>query len=101
MTLECGQPEYGEVFAEVAQGLRNAVVRGDLSAEQALKISEQTLRNFQVWQSAEPRVVCFERRSTQLDSLMTEGERLKEILLLRNSLARIAGWVTKEKFPSN
>lgn len=64
----------GEVIAEMTQGYRNAVSRGDISPEEALEKTNATAR---ILKCLELCGMPFENSSTQLGILIEEGRRLR------------------------
>lgn len=67
----------GEVLAEIAQGLRNAVQRRELTSDKALGISEKARRELGILGSLG---YPSETGSTQLKPLIEEGKRLEKEL---------------------
>ena len=71
-------PGPGEILAEVAQGLRNTVLRGDLNCFEAQNIFSRAQRELNILYLSYPNLP-FETGSTQLTALMQESQRLKTI----------------------
>ena len=67
----------GEVKAEIAQGFRNAVTRGDISPIEALRLTNQAFRELDILAIATQGTIPFEKESTQLKPVLEEAKRLR------------------------
>ncbi len=68
----------GEVKAEMAQGFRNAVQRGEISADEANRRFNQAARELNILAIAFPDAL-FETQSTQFEDLVKESTKLKAL----------------------
>lgn len=78
MSERPGLSGSGEVKAEIAQGFRNAVTRGDISVEKALVSINRAFRELDILALAAQGTIPFEEGSTQLKELIEEAKRLRE-----------------------
>ncbi len=70
-------PGPGEEMAEIAQGFRNAAARGEISAEEALRLTNEAFRELGILALATQGAIPFEQGSTQIYQLTEEAKRLR------------------------